>query len=220
MTALFDKKEAVSVIRWLFGLFIGASFTASLFAQSPEMTPDALVKKVTEDTLAIVRSDSDIRAGNRKKIIDLVETKILPYFDFTRMTRLAMGKNWRQANSQQQQTLVSEFRTLLVNTYASAFTTYKDQTVDIKPLRMESGDTDVVVRTVVNQQNGQSPVTIDYNMEKTDTGWKVYDFTVEGVRWVQNYRNTFNNEVQNGGVDGLIKTLQDKNRSLAQAPGK
>jgi len=208
------------VIRWLICLLVGMLFAVPLFAQSPEVAPDALVKKVTEDTLAIVRSDQDIRAGNRKKTIDLVETQILPYFDFTRMTRLAMGKNWRQADSQQQQTLVNEFRTLLVNTYASAFTDYKDQTVDIKPLRIESGDTDVVVRTVINQQNGQPPVAIDYNMEKIDNGWKVYDFTVEGVRWVQNYRNTFNNEVQNGGVDGLIKTLQDKNKSLAQASGK
>jgi phospholipid transport system substrate-binding protein len=208
------------VIRWLICLLVGMFFAVPLFAQSPEVAPDALVKKVTEDTLAIVRSDQDIRAGNRKKTIDLVETKILPYFDFTRMTRLAMGKNWRQADSQQQQTLVNEFRTLLVNTYASAFTAYKDQTVDIKPLRIESGDTDVVVRTVINQQNGEPPVAIDYNMEKIDNGWKVYDFTVEGVRWVQNYRNTFNNEVQNGGVDGLIKTLQDKNKSLAQASGK
>lgn len=208
------------MIRWLICLLVGMLFAVPLFAQSPEVAPDALVKKVTEDTLAIVRSDQDIRAGNRKKTIDLVETQILPYFDFTRMTRLAMGKNWRQADSQQQQTLVNEFRTLLVNTYASAFTDYKDQTVDIKPLRIESGDTDVVVRTVINQQNGQPPVAIDYNMEKIDNGWKVYDFTVEGVRWVQNYRNTFNNEVQNGGVDGLIKTLQDKNKSLAQASGK
>jgi len=208
------------VIRWLICLLVGMLFAVPLFAQSPEVAPDALVKKVTEDTLAIVRSDQDIRAGNRKKTIDLVETQILPYFDFTRMTRLAMGKNWRQADSQQQQTLVNEFRTLLVNTYASAFTDYKDQTVDNKPLRIESGDTDVVVRTVINQQNGQPPVAIDYNMEKIDNGWKVYDFTVEGVRWVQNYRNTFNNEVQNGGVDGLIKTLQDKNKSLAQASGK
>jgi len=208
------------VIRWLICLLVGMFFAVPLFAQSPEVAPDALVKKVTEDTLAIVRSDQDIRAGNRKKTIDLVETKILPYFDFTRMTRLAMGKNWRQADSQQQQTLVNEFRTLLVNTYASAFTAYKDQTVDIKPLRIESGDTEVVVRTVINQQNGEPPVAIDYNMEKIDNGWKVYDFTVEGVRWVQNYRNTFNNEVQNGGVDGLIKTLQDKNKSLAQASGK
>jgi len=208
------------MMRWLFGLLVGVALAAPLFAQSPDMAPDALVRKVTEDTLAIVRSDKDIRAGNRKKIIDLVEAKVLPYFDFTRMTRLAMGKNWRQADSQQQQVLISEFRELLVNTYASAFTSYKDQTVDIKPLRMEPGDTDVVVRTVINQQNGQPPVTIDYNMEKTDNSWKVYDFTVEGVRWVQNYRNTFNNEVQNGGVDSLIKTLQDKNRSLAQASGK
>jgi len=209
------------VRRWISSLLVGAAFCAApSFAQSPDTAPDALVRKVAEDTLTIVRSDRDIRAGDRRKIIDLVEVKVLPYFDFNRMTRLAMGKNWRQADPQQQQALVSEFRALLVNTYASAFTSYKDQTIDIKPVRMEPGDTDVVVKTVINQQNGQPPVTIDYNMEKVDSSWKVYDFTVEGVRWVQNYRNTFNNEVQNGGVDGLIKTLREKNRSLAQASGK
>lgn len=208
------------MIRWISGLFIGMFFVAPSFAQSPDAAPDALVKKVTEDVLVIVRSDKDIRAGDRGKILDLVETKVLPYFDFTRMTRLAMGKNWRQADPQQQQALVDEFRALLVNTYASAFTTYKDQTVDVKPLRMEPGDTEVVVRTTVNQTNGQPPIAIDYSMEKTDNGWKVYDFTVEGVRLVQNYRNTFNTEVQNGGIDGLIKTLHDKNNSLAQASSK
>ena len=220
MITIPEKKENIAVIRWILGFFVGTLFAAPVLAQSPEMAPDALVKKVTEDVLVIVRSDKDIRAGNRKKIIDLVETKVLPYFDFNRMTRLAMGKNWRQADPQQQQMLVNEFRTLLVNTYASAFTTYKDQTVEVKPLRMEPGDTEAVVGTVVNQSNGQPPVAIDYNMEKTDSGWKVYDFTVEGVRLVQNYRNTFNTEVQNGGIDRLIKTLQDKNNSLAQASSR
>jgi phospholipid transport system substrate-binding protein len=201
-------------------LFVGVSLVTPLFAQSPDMAPDAEVKKVTEDTLAVVRSDKDIRAGNRKKVVDLVETKVLPYFDFDRMTRLAMGKNWRQADPQQQQTLVNEFQVLLVNTYASAFTGYRDQTVDIKPVRMEPGDTEVIVRTVVNQSNGQPPVAIDYSMEKTDSGWKVYDFTVEGVRWVQNYRNTFDTKAQESGIDGIIKMLQDKNKSLAQASDK
>jgi phospholipid transport system substrate-binding protein len=207
------------VIRWIFGWLISVVFVAPLYAQSSDIAPDVLVKRVTEDTLVIVRSDREIRAGNRKKIVDLVQTKVLPYFDFTRMTRLAMGKNWREATPQQQQMLVDQFRALLVNTYASAFTSYKDQTVDVKPFRMEPGDVDVVVKTAVNQSNGQSPISIDYSMEKTDSGWKVYDFTVEGVRLVQNYRNTFNTEVQQRGIDGLIKTLGDKNRALSQNTG-
>jgi len=204
------------MMRWIFGLLISVSFAAPLFAQPADVAPDALVRKVTEDTLTIVRSNKDIRTDNRKKVIDLVEAAMLPYFAFDRMTRLAMGNNWGLANSQQQQVLISEFRALLVNTYASAFMSYKNKAVEIKPSRMALGDTDVVIRTVVNQQNGQPPVTIDYYMEKADSGWEINDITIEGVRWVLNYRNTFNNDIQSNGIDGLIKALQDKNRSLAQ----
>ena len=201
---------------WIFTFFICVSFPAPLFGQPTDVAPDALVRKVTEDTLTIMRSNKNIRNDNREKIIDLVEATMLPYFAFDRMTRLAMGNNWGLANSQQQLVLISEFRTLLVNTYALAFMSYKDKTVEIKPSRMAPGDTDVVVRTVVNQQNGQPPVTIDYYMGKTDNSWQIYDITIEGVRWVLNYRNTFNNDIQNNGIDGLIKALQNKNRSSTQ----
>ncbi len=204
------------MMSWIFGLLISVSFAAPLFGQPADMAPDALVRKVTEDTLTIVRSNKDTRTDNRKKVIDLVGAAVLPYFAFDKMTRLAMGNNWGLANSQQQQVLISEFRSLLVNTYASAFMSYKNKTVEIKPSRMTPGDTDVVIRTVVNQQNGQPPVTIDYYMEKADSGWEIYDITIEGVRWVLNYRYTFNNDIQSNGIDGLIKALQDKNRSLAQ----
>ena len=207
------------MIRRLLSLLIGALFAAPLFAQSTDVSPDTLVKNVAEDTMAIVRSDQNIRTSNHKIIVDLVEAKVLPHFDFDRMTRLAMGNNWGHANFQQQQVLIGEFRTLLIDTYASAFMRYKNQTIAIKPLRLQPSDTDVVVRTQVNQQNGQPPVAVDYRMEKLANGWKVYDFNIEGVDWVLNYRNTFNNDIQNSGVDGLIKALQDKNKSLAQAQG-
>ncbi len=204
------------MIRWISGLFLAALFCAPSFAGMPDLAPDALIKKIADDTLTIVRSDQDIRAGNRKKIFDLVDAKVLPYFNFPHMTQLAMGKNWRQATPQQQQALIAEFRALLVNTYASAFSSYKNQTIDVKPLTLDPGATDVIVKSVINQPGGQQPVAVDYSMEKTADGWKVYDVTIEGVRMVMNYRNTFNSEVQTGGVDGLIATLQNKNKTLAQ----
>lgn len=196
---------------------IGLAFlcAAALPAGAAEvMAPDALAKSVTEEVLAVLRADKDIQAGNTKKVIDLVENKVLPHFNFTRMTRLAVGANWRQASPEQQKRLVNEFRTLLVQTYAATLTAYRDQKVEIRPLRVQSGDTDVVVKTSIIQPAGK-PVTVDYRMEKVDNGWKVYDVVVADLSLVQNYRSTFNAEVQKGGVDGLIKALADKNKQLA-----
>jgi phospholipid transport system substrate-binding protein len=204
------------VIRWIAGVLLAALISAPSLAADSDLAPDALVKKVAEETLVIVRGDQDIRAGNRKKIFDLVDAKVLPYFNFAHMTQLAMGKNWRQATPAQQQTLTAEFRALLVNIYASAFTSYKNQTIDVKPLKLDPGATNVIVKSVINQPGGQQPVAVDYSMEKTADGWKVYDVTIEGVRMVMNYRNTFDGEVQKGGIDGLISTLQNKNKMLAQ----
>ncbi len=204
------------MIRWIAGVLLAALISAPSLAADSDLAPDALVKKVAEETLVIVRGDQDIRAGNRKKIFDLVDAKVLPYFNFAHMTQLAMGKNWRQATPAQQQTLTAEFRALLVNIYASAFTSYKNQTIDVKPLKLDPGATNVIVKSVINQPGGQQPVAVDYSMEKTADGWKVYDVTIEGVRMVMNYRNTFDGEVQKGGIDGLISTLQNKNKMLAQ----
>ncbi len=178
-------------------------------------TPDALVKRVSEETLQTIKSDPQIQAGNQQRIRDLIETKLLPNFDFERMTALAMGRNWRSATPDQQKRLTDEFRTLLVRTYSGALNTYRNETIDYKPLRMNASDTDVTVRTAVNRSSG-APVQIDYSMEKTPSGWKAYDVIVGGVSLVTNYRDEFNNTIQSSGVDGLIKTLVDKNRGAGK----
>ena len=190
----------------------GASFAAS--AATGDIAPDVLARNVTDEVLTIVRSDRELQAGNRERVMQIVETKILPHFNFTRMTQLAVGRNWRQATPEQQKMLVEEFKTLLVRTYTAAFTGYRNQTVDYRPLRMAPTDTDVVVKSLVKQPTGQ-PVAVDYSMEKLGGSWKVYDVKIEGISLVENYRNTFNNEIQRTGVDGLIRALSDKNRALA-----
>lgn len=205
--------------KYLFSFALAACFAAGPVRAAEMVAPDALAKSVTDEVLAIVRADQDIQSGNQKKVLDLVEAKVLPHFDFARMAQLAMGKNWRQANAEQQRALTSEFRALLVRTYTAAFTQYKNQTVEYRPLRLAQEDTDVVVKSLIKQPSGQ-PVAVDYGMEKTATGWKVYNVKIEGVSLVENYRNTFNTEVQKNGVDGLIKSLAEKNRTLAQVSQK
>jgi len=191
-----------------------AAWLVAFPAAATEVSPDTLVDNTAQEVLSIVRQDKELRAGNMAKILDLVEAKVLPHFNFTRMTRLAMGKNWNKATPQQQEELVKEFRTLLVRTYSNALSTYSDYKIKVEPLRSKAGDTDTTVKTKVMQDNGQ-PVDIDYSMEKTGDGWKVYDVTVAGVSLVTNYRSTFNSQVREGGVEKLLKTLGDKNRALA-----
>lgn len=192
-------------------------FAASGFAQDA-LPPDQLVKGVTQDVILIVKQDKDIRAGNTTKTIALVEEKVLPHFNFNRMTALAMGPGWRKATQEQRQLIVDQFRTLLVRTYSTALSSYRDQSIDFKPLRVQPADTDTVVRSVV-KQSGAEPVSIDYSMEKSDTGWKIYDVVVGGVSLVTTYRDTFATEVRAGGIEGLIKSLSEKNRQLAQKSG-
>lgn len=176
--------------------------------------PDALVKSVASEVLNVFKADKDIQSGNQKRLNEALDAKLLPHFDFTRMTALAMGRSWKQANPAQQQQLVSEFRTLLVRTYAGALANYKDHSIEFKPLRMQPADTDVIVRTQVVQPGGQ-PIAIDYSMAKAGDSWKAYDVIVGGVSLVTNYRDEFNNMVRDVGVDGLIKALADKNRGGA-----
>jgi phospholipid transport system substrate-binding protein len=173
--------------------------------------PDALVKRVAEDVLASIRADKDLQTGNPAKVKQLIEAKLAPHFDFARMTALAMGRNWRAATPEQQKQLTEQFKTLLVRTYSGALTNYRDNTMNYKPLRANAGDTDVIVRTEVTRP-GQAPVPIDYSMEKTPEGWKAYDVIVAGVSLVTNYRDEFNDLIKSSGVDGLIKTLADKNK--------
>ena len=196
------------VRRGVVTLFLLWGLAASAFAQE---APDALVKRVAEDVSATIRADPLIQKGDQARIRQVIETKLLPNFDFARMTALAMGKNWRAASPEQQQRLTDEFRTLLVRTYSGALNKYRDETIDYKPLRMNPGDTDVTVRTAVLKPGG-APVQIDYSMGKTANGWKAYDVIVGGVSLVTNYRDEFNEQIRSGGVDGLIKVLADKNK--------
>lgn len=200
-------------MKFLFPLIASLFLTCSAaFAQ--DASPDALIKKVTDDVLTIVRQDKDIQNGNTKKAIELVEARVLPNFSFQRMTALAMGRDWNKANPEQKKQLSEEFKTLLVRTYSNALTGYKDQTVRYEPTRMQDSDTDVVVKTKVMQPGGK-PIQLDYSMEKQADGWKVYDVIVAGVSLVTNYRATFNQEVRATGIDGLIKMLATKNAQLA-----
>jgi phospholipid transport system substrate-binding protein len=187
-----------------------AAFLPALAAA--EEAPDALVKRVTGEVLAIIKADKDIQSGNMKKVVELAEQKVLPHFDFERMTRLAVGRNWAQASPEQKAALVKEFRTLLVRTYSSSLAQYRDQTIEVKPLRTGAQDKDVTVKTSVLQKGGP-PIPIDYAMEKQDADWKVYDVTIDGASLVTTYRGTFNDQIARGGIDALVKTLQDRNRA-------
>jgi phospholipid transport system substrate-binding protein len=198
------------------GFLAAMTLALPVAAFAQEMAPDALAKKVTDEVIAVLRADKDIQAGNTKKVLDLVESKVLPHFNFAHMTRLAVGAPWRQASEAQKQTLTTEFRTLLVHTYTSAFTQYRDQVIEYRQFKMAPGDTDVVVRSLIKQKTGADPIDINYSMEKTEGGWKVYDVVIAGVSLVQNYRSSFASEIQKNGIDGLIATLSAKNKTLAQ----
>ncbi len=189
-------------------------------AQAQEPAPDVLVKSITGEVVAVLKQDKDIQAGNPKKIEELIEAKVLPHFNFTRMTRIAMARNWRLATPEQQKELTGEFKTLLVRTYSTALSNYRDQVIDYKPLRAKPEDVEVTVRSEVKQSGSSQPVAIDYEMEKTPNGWKVYDVKVGGVSLVTTYRDTFTSEVKERGVDGLIKSLAAKNRQSERERAK
>ena len=175
--------------------------------------PDALIKTLSEDVLAAIRKDPTLQAGDIARLNALVDEKILPYVNFEKMTRLAVGRGWREASTEQRQALTREFRSLLVRTYAGAVSAAKDYQVQMKPFRADPSETDVTVRTQAVPARGD-PIQLDYRMEKTGSGWKIYDVNVLGVWLVENYRNTFNAEISRGGIDGLIKSLVERNRAL------
>ncbi|MFN9490916.1 MAG: phospholipid-binding protein MlaC [Betaproteobacteria bacterium] len=183
-----------------------------VFAQGAVMAPDVLARNVTDEVLQILRTDKDLQSGNQRKARELIETKIAPHFNFAGMTRLALGRNWSAATPEQRKQLVAEFRALLVQTYTASLILFKDQKIEYRPLKMAPTDTDVIVRSLV--RGSGEPVQVDYDMEKTDEGWKVYNVKIGGVSLVENYRGTFNTEVTKNGIDGLIKTLREKNRAL------
>jgi phospholipid transport system substrate-binding protein len=191
----------------LLALLLGSNAPLALAAN--DTPPDVLARATTQEVLAILKKDKSIQSGNQARVYQLVEAKILPNFDFNRMTQLALGKNWPRATAKQKQDLVTEFRNLLVRTYSGSLTAFTDQTVEFKPLTMKPGDTDVTVRSEIRQPGGQ-PIPIDYSMYKTAFGWKVYDVTIDSVSLVTNYRASFANTIRQQGIDGLIKTLADQ----------
>ena len=195
-------------MRLLFGLYL-LVFAAVASAQA--LAPDAQIKKISDEVIAMAKRDKDIRAGDQTRINELIEAKVLPHFNFTHMTALAVGRNWPKASAEQQAALTGEFRTLLVRTYSSALSAYKNQSVVVMPMRKSAGDSDVTIRTQIKQPGGET-ISVDYSMENTPGGWLVYDVVVGGVSLVTNYRESFNAAIRGGGVDGLIRTLAGKNR--------
>ena len=191
--------------------------SGALFAQAPDQTtpPDVLIKIVVTEVMTTVKADPDIQKGNIPKIVELVEKKIVPYTDMRRTTEMAMGPNWKKATTEQQAQLTSEFKNLLIRTYSGALSQLRDQTVQFKALRAAPDDKEVVVKTVVLGRG--DPVPLDYRLEKTANGWKVYDMNIMGVWLVEAYRNQFSNQISQNGIEGLVKFLQDRNKQLATA---
>jgi phospholipid transport system substrate-binding protein len=188
-----------------------ACFAGGAVAQE---APDVLIKRVVEEVTTVIKSDKDIQSGHRHKINQLVDTKIVPYVNFMRMTQSAVGRHWSKATSEQQTALAKEFKGLLTNTYSGAFSTYRPDTViEYKPLRMQPGDPEVVVRSLVKPGKGE-PIQLDYYVERFDGAWKVVDINVFGARLVETYKNQFNAEISSNGIDGLIKTLVAKNKAI------
>lgn len=202
----------------LVALMISAVAVTGL-AHAADEAPDQLIKRLSQEILDTAKNDKDIQAGNQKKIYDMVEGKILPFIDFQRMTSLAAGKSWREATPEQQKQLTNEFRTLLIFTYSGAMSQIKDQRVEFKPFRAAADDTDVEVKTSVVQSRGE-PIQLNYRLQKSATGWKIYDINVLGAWLVETYKGSFSAEISKSGIDGLIKTLSDKNKKLAAASAK
>jgi len=196
-------------------LAVSSFFFVGSVAAQELAAPDVLVRSVTLEVVELIAKDKEIRSGDRTKLIGVIDAKVLPHFNFASMTALAMGQNWKSATPEQKKHLIDAFRTLLVRTYASALAAYSEQKFDFRPLRAKPTDTDVTVQVRVLQAGAQ-PVPIDYSMEKTAAGWKVYDVVVGGVSLVVNYRTEFANVVRSSGIDGLIRDLQAKNRPLEQ----
>jgi phospholipid transport system substrate-binding protein len=200
-------------VQALLCLLVAAVAVTAVEARAQSVAPDALVKRTSEEVLNIIRSDKEIRAGNTMRITELIEEKVAPHFDFNRMTRLAVGRAWRDAAPEQRKALTSEFRTLLVRSYSAAFTAYTNIAIEYRPHRMNPGDTETIVQTLIKLPGGAQPIAVDYDMESTPDGWKVYDVRVAGASLIINYRNLFAQEIQNGGLDGLLKSLIEKNKA-------
>ncbi len=202
----------------LFNRLLTILATVSLFSGAAiaavDEAPDVLVKRISQEVLDAAKSDKDIQGGNQKRVLELVEVKVLPYVNFQHMTSLAAGRFWREATPEQQKSLTNEFRALLVYTYSGAISQIRDQKLEFKPMTGDLADNDVVVRSQVTRAGGE-PIQLNYRLEKLPVGWRIYDVNVLGAWLVETYKGNFAAEIGRGGIDGLIKTLSDKNKQLA-----
>lgn len=197
----------------LFGMIVSSPVRAA------DEAADVLVKRISQEVIETVRANKDIQSGDQKQINGLIESKILPYVDFQRMTSLAAGRFWRDATPEQQKRLTTEFRTLLVYTYSGALSQLKDQKLEFKPLRADPGDTQVEVRSQVIQPRGE-PIQLNYRLQKNGNSWKIFDINILGAWMVETYKGNFTTEFNKNGIDGLIKTLSEKNKKLAESKAK
>jgi phospholipid transport system substrate-binding protein len=199
----------------LISLTASTVFISAVIAQSPATAPDALVRDLSNEVLNAIKADKALKSGDTNRVQKLVDEKVLPYTDFQKMTQLSVGPGWRNATPEQRAALTREFRTLLVRTYSGALSQVSDHKVELRPFRAQPSDTDVIVRTQVVASRGD-PIQLDYRLEKADGGWKIYDINILGVWLVENYKSQFSSQVNSSGIDGLIKTLADRNSQLAQ----
>lgn len=212
-----NSRNGIRTGRRLIGLLLLAASMTAFEVRAQALSPDVLVRNTTEEVLTIIRNDKDIKAGKVDRIVDLIEEKVAPHFDFVRMTRLAVGRAWRDATPAQREALIKEFRSLLVRSYSAAFTAYTGVSAEYRPFRFNPGDTEATVQTLIKLPGGAETVTVDYEMALTPNGWKVYDVRVAGASLIINYRNLFALEIDRGGIDGLIKSLIKRNSANANA---
>jgi phospholipid transport system substrate-binding protein len=211
--------EDMKIARKILALVLTVCSLACAQHAAAQEAPDALVKRISLEVLDLVKADKEIQAGNQKRVLSLVEAKILPHVDFQRMTALAAGRNWRDATPEQQKQLTNEFRVLLVYTYSGAISQIKDPKVTFKPMRGDPADTETEVRSELAQSRNE-PIQLNYRLEKLAGGWKIYDVNILGAWLVETYKSSFATEISKGGIDGLIKVLSYKNQKLAASTAK
>ena len=210
MDMLLNRRNWTRLVATAFGLSLNLTLT---LARAAEEAPDEMIRRMSMDVLSTIKADKDVQSGDVRKIINFVDTMIMPKVNFLRMTASAVGRSWRQATPEQQKRLQEEFKNLLVRTYAGALSQVQDQTINVKPLRAQAGDNEVIVRTEILGRG--EPIQLDYRMEKTAGGWKIYDLNVLGVWLVETYRTQFAQEISARGIDGLIATLALRNKNGA-----
>lgn len=198
---------------------VTAFISLSGVARAELVAPDEMVKHVASEVLEIVKNDKDIQNGDTKKINALAEEKILPHFDFGRMSQITLGKNWEQASPGQRIAFVNQFRTLIIRTYPLALSKYNNQTIEYKPFRAQPGETEAKVQSVILQSGGEA-IPVDYSLARRGDEWKVFDVTIDGISLASNYRGQFNSEISQNGIEGLIQKLAEKNRSQYSGTGQ